>query len=252
MSDGTFKVATLNILHNQERWEERLPLIVDELHRINADVICLQEVWLPLEQAHLIARGLAERSGRVYTVHQRPKWGGAGEEGLAILSRLPVVAHDGLDLPRENRVAQCVELDMGGRPVYIANVHLHHLPFDDESIRLPQVNALLDWMFAHSPGGWLLAGDFNAPPDRATIARVAQHLHSAYADHNGREAPITFPSPAFAVRYPSLHLTIDYIFYDPAAFAVHQALRFALLPHPQDPQLSASDHMGICAAFSLR
>lgn len=49
------KILTLNLRHNQDRWEDRLPLIIDALHTEQADVVSVQEVWLGFQQAHLIA-----------------------------------------------------------------------------------------------------------------------------------------------------------------------------------------------------
>ncbi len=49
------KLVTLNLYHDRHRWEERFPLIVDMLRAEQPDVIALQEVHLPLRQAHLIA-----------------------------------------------------------------------------------------------------------------------------------------------------------------------------------------------------
>jgi endonuclease/exonuclease/phosphatase family metal-dependent hydrolase len=234
------KIATLNLRHNNDRWPERLPLVVEALRQTNADVIGLQEVWLPIQQADLIATALNQHTpDRPYSVHVESKWGDDPVEGAAILSRLPVLDSARLDLPHEPRVAQRITVEINGQPVHIANTHLHHRP-RDESIRLPQMQTVLDWMFAHSSERWLLTGDMNAQPDTSTINAALQRLKSAYFEIH-HEQPLTFPTPLVTLEnYPPV--CIDYIFYDANRFNAKSAAVFANQPHPDDETLYPSDH----------
>jgi endonuclease/exonuclease/phosphatase family metal-dependent hydrolase len=204
------KIATLNLRHDQDRWDERFPLVVDCLLRSQAHVIGLQEVAIPIRQAHLIADALnAQMPDQPYSVWVEPKWGEEAErEGIAILSR-------------------------------------HHRPVEDESIRLPQMRALLDWMFSRASSRWLLTGDMNALPESSTIAAANERLQSAYFSVHS-EHPITFPAPlAYATR-GDFRACIDHIFFD-SALRVTSARIIGDETPPTDPTLSASDHLGLAA-----
>lgn len=245
------KIATLNLRHNQDRWEERFPLVVDCLYHSQADVIGMQEVYIPIQQAHLIADALnAQTPGQPYSVWVEPKWGEeAVIEGIALLSRLPVLEHERLELPEGQRVAQRIVVEVNGARVNIANTHLHHRPIEDESIRLPQMRALLDWMFSRASRCWVLIGDMNALPDSSTIAAASERLQSAYFSMHG-EHPITFPAPlAYATR-GDFRACIDHIFYD-AALHVTSAQIIGDETPPDDPTLSASDHLGLLADVEM-
>ena len=239
------KIATLNLRHNNDRWDERFPLVVDALHGTDADVIGLQEVWLPIQQAHLIAHDLNQRTpNRPYSVHVEPKWGDNPVESIGILSRLPVLDSARLDLPIEPRVAQRITVEIDGQSAHIANTHLHHRP-RDESVRLPQMRAALDWMFAHSAGRWLLMGDMNAIPESATIQAATERLKSAHFELHHAE-PITFPTPLVTLEnYPPV--CIDYIFYDANTIDVKSVHVFANQCHADDATLYPSDHYGLVA-----
>jgi endonuclease/exonuclease/phosphatase family metal-dependent hydrolase len=245
------KIATLNLRHDQDRWDERFPLVVDCLHRSQADVIGLQEVAIPIRQAHIIADALNPLTpNQPYSVWVEPKWGEeANREGIAILSRLPVLEHERLELPEGKRVAQRVVVEVDGVRLNVANTHLHHRPIEDESIRLPQMRALLDWMFSHASSHWLLTGDMNALPDSATILAANERTQSAYFSLHG-EHPITFPAPlAYATR-GDFRACIDHIFYDAALRATNAQIIGDETP-PHDPTLSASDHLGLAADVAV-
>ncbi|NJL55811.1 hypothetical protein HC928_11920 [bacterium] len=159
------KLITLNLRHDVDRWPERLPMIVDMLRHEAPDVIALQEVALDIQQAELIAAHLNINLRHPYAVFTAPKWGDEPREGIGMLSKLPVLAYEHFNLPEGFRIAQRLRVLMGGLPLNIANVHLHHRPRHEESIRLPQMQALIAWMRERDKGAWVLAGDFNAQPE---------------------------------------------------------------------------------------
>lgn len=246
------KFVTLNLRHNADRWEDRFPLVVDCLHQEQADVIALQEVYLPIQQAHLIADALNQHTPQApYAVYVEPKWGAEVWEGIALLTRLPVLETERLELPEGQRVAQRLLVTHNEAHFHIANTHLHHRPIEDESIRHPQMQALITWMQARSATGWLLAGDMNAEPTSSTIHTAQQYLQSAYTTIHSTQ-PMTFPTPLVAADFPNIALTIDYIFYDALVFQVENAWVTANQPHPTDPTLYPSDHFGLGAIITTR
>ena len=237
----TLKLATLNILHNRLRWEERIGLIADALRAEQPDVIALQEVHLESQQAEILAAMLDDPP---YEVFVAPKWGDDVWEGIALLSRLPVLDYERHLLPVVERVAQRITVEADGQAIHIANTHLHHAP-EDESIRLPQMRALLRWMLGHANGPWLLAGDLNTLPHSATLLRAKQYLNNAYVDCHEVQ-PVTWPTPLAPDDGRDLTpKTIDYVLYTWFTLRVQSARRIAEVPHPDDPALYPSDHYGL-------
>ena len=157
------RVATVNILNDLSRWEERRPLLARELAGLSLDMIGLQEVTDPLgtSTAHWLA---SELGG--YSVFVSPKTGrGRTREGVAILSRLPVESQASLDLRSQRRIAQFVQVRVGGRPLVFVNGHYYWHPGADAA-RLRQVERLLDWLKTFSPDTPVIAcGDFNGTPE---------------------------------------------------------------------------------------
>lgn len=243
------KLVTLNIYHDRHRWDERIPLIVDLLHAEQPDVVALQEVYFPLRQAHLIADEFNSIGGQPYSVHVALKWGDAMREGVGILSRLPVLDSERLELPVIERVALRVRVALGEQSVNIACTHLHHQPVHDEEVRLPQMRALLDWM-GKVEGPWLMAGDLNALPQSSTIQLASERYQSAYYALHG-EHPVTWPSPLEAEKFPGVAVSIDYVFFSPETLAVTDAHRVGEQSHPDNPALYPSDHYGVSATFEL-
>lgn len=248
------KIITFNLRHDADRWPERRPLIVAELLRERADLVGLQEVALAIGQAQLIADDVNRHLGApLYQVYVKEKWGPDPDEGIAILSRLPLLEYEALDLPEGERVAQRVRVEHGGAAVDFVNTHLHHRPHFDESIRLPQARALLDWIERVSAQGetrrWLAAGDFNATPDTATIQAMSERLRSAHFALHGAEPERTFPTPLSENRDWSA--VIDFIFFDPPRFQVTDARVIFAQAAANDPMLYASDHYGLCAEVTV-
>jgi endonuclease/exonuclease/phosphatase family metal-dependent hydrolase len=260
------RIATVNILNDLARWEERRPLLARELAPLSPDLIGLQEVTDPLgtSTAHWLA---GELGG--YSVFVSPKTGrGRTREGVAILSRLPVERQAAIDLRSQQRTAQFVQVRVGGRPLVFVNGHYYWPPGADAA-RLRQVERLLDWLGALPPDTPVIAcGDFNGTPESRAIALMRQSFASAHAARHGREPDYTCPTPLVtgrpvrsAVARGLLRLfsnrpgeswrgTLDYIFISPQLRVVE--CRVILdRPAPHDPGLYASDHYGLAATLEI-
>ncbi len=76
-------------------YEQRKPLIVDALHKLDSDVVCLNEVWKP-EDVEFITSSLAHRYPHSYakTDDKNLLKYYKGRNGLLILSRFPIVETD--------------------------------------------------------------------------------------------------------------------------------------------------------------
>jgi endonuclease/exonuclease/phosphatase family metal-dependent hydrolase len=236
------RVVTLNLRQDLDRWPERLPLVVEALASAAADVIALQEVALPIDQDRLIASMLAD-AGLPYAVHTAPKWGDQNAEAVSLLTLAPARDHAVLELPGAGgRVAQRVQVRAHGGDVTVVNTHLHHEPHDDESVRLPQAEAIVAWL---DTDGLLdrsvLVGDLNATPDSPTLRALRRSLTSLLPDGTA-----TFPTPLAAGDFAPAQ--IDHVLVGPGLSGSARLL--ADNSHPDDATLWPSDHLGVLADTS--
>ncbi|NIV32412.1 MAG: hypothetical protein GWN58_24115, partial [Anaerolineae bacterium] len=170
-------------------------------------------------------------------------------EGIAIASRYPLLSHETLDLPGGERVAQRAVVDTGTFHLCLANTHLHDKPAD-ESIRLPQMRALLGWL-AEVDAPTVLTGDMNAQPESSTIRAAKERYRSSYEAVHGSEPQATFPTPLVSATGPDQGSTIDYIFFSGDSLRVEAASIVADRSHPADETLYPSDHFGILAEIEF-
>jgi endonuclease/exonuclease/phosphatase family metal-dependent hydrolase len=238
-------VATLNILNLADRWEERLPLLLADMAALQPDLFGLQEVVYPMQQDRLLG---AAGEGRYEAVRG---WAGRPEYGNSLLVRAPLVPGecDRLDLGAKRAAHRVrVVLPGGGRLVF-AVTHLHHLPADD-AIRVAQAELLIPWLDA-SPDhdALIVVGDFNAPPHEPAASRMREAgFRSAYAEANGEDPAVTWPSglQAPAMDTDGEPSCLDYVWVR-GALRVEDARLFADRPAAGDPTLYPSDHLGIAA-----
>jgi endonuclease/exonuclease/phosphatase family metal-dependent hydrolase len=249
-SPTPFRIVTLNLLHDPRSptWPERAPLVEAELGSLAPDIVLLQEVAWPDQQATRLAAALRDETGREYAVQLTALLPPNGwQEGLAILSRFPTLDFAELQLPDSGKFCQRARFDLGGKALDVYNVHLD--PFSPERVR-EQVRATLAWMGAHADtAGAILGGDFNATPDRDAIAQVRECLRSAYAVVHGGEPEYTAPTPFGVERQrregrPSVFETLDYLWLSPALTVIDARLAFARPAHG-DSSLYPSDHFGL-------
>jgi endonuclease/exonuclease/phosphatase family metal-dependent hydrolase len=260
----TFKLVTFNLLNKPSRWHDRRKLIVREMAELQPDVIALQEVSLP----HNNAQWLADQLGG-YTVHTSPKTGAlARHEAIATLSRLPVEECRTLNLMAQSRVAQALRLRVGERAVVVVNGHFMFHVYDHIK-RTRQVQRVLNWLrLAAASYPTVACGDFNATPEMRTIQMMKESFSSAYETKHGHEPDYTCPTPLvyrfnavrkglsaignlIAYRQPEpWRGTLDYIFVD-GNFSVLSCELVLNAPAPDDPTLYPSDHMGLCATLAL-
>ena len=169
-----WRVVTLNIWHRSGPWTERLRLIRDGLHALDADVIGLQEVLafpgMP-SQADEIAAGTG------WNVFYGTAWqvGGGLTFGNAILSPHALSATQVLPLPTEpgldTRSVAFARVDVphGPMPCFVTHfsfqLHLGH-------VRCQQARALADHVARIAPIDGpppVIMGDLNAQPDADEI-----------------------------------------------------------------------------------
>jgi len=264
-------ILTLNIWQEQGPWLRRMELIHQHLERLEPDIVCLQEVREKEEAIPNQAQTLAQQLGMSWTWEVAQPWGG-GDEGLAILSRFPIVERGVHELPftkgRSRRVCLGAALDVGGDdPCWVFTTHLAWR-LADGALREAQVSEVDRFITAKREGSrtaTLLAGDFNAPPDADEI-RFLRGLTTL----DGRR---TYYQDAFAVCNPGVEghtwckenpytsqlgwlepdRRLDYIFVTPmtrSGCGTVQSCRIVCL----DPDLDGarwSDHYGVLAELDV-
>jgi endonuclease/exonuclease/phosphatase family metal-dependent hydrolase len=244
------RIATLNILNLADRWEERLPLLLADAAALRPDLLGLQEVVYPMQQDRLLAAGTPDE----FVIHRG--WAGRPEYGNSLLVREPLSVAgpvERLDL-RLQRAAHRVVVDLGdGVSLLVAVTHLHHV-VSAADVRDQQAATLLAWLDAAPPAtAQVVLGDFNADPAEPAYARmVAAGFRSAYAEANGDEPAVTWPSGLIA---PAMDTDgdpacLDFVWLRGRARALNARL-WADRPAADDPTLYPSDHVGVVATIEV-
>ncbi|WP_420477731.1 endonuclease/exonuclease/phosphatase family protein [Brevundimonas sp. FT23028] len=242
------KVVTFNIWHNQGDWTARRPLLIEAIRAADADVIALQEVLedaavnLP-NQARTLADALSGAGGgyEMHFVSTDPE-GAPRRYGNAILTRLPVLAHDSRKLePLDDyRTALRVRVDLDGRPVDIVDTHLAWQQ-DAQAVRARQIADLLDWL-PQDGAPLVVMGDFNAVQEDAGL-NVLTGDRFISAMPRGSVPTTLNPAKGHPER------VIDHIFAERAAFT---ADAWTLLGAQPTGGEYPSDHFGVAATLTLR
>jgi endonuclease/exonuclease/phosphatase family metal-dependent hydrolase len=239
-------VATLNLRNLADRWDERLPLLLADMAALQPDLMGLQEVVYPAQQDRLLG---AAGAGHYRAIRG---WAGRPEYGNSILVHEPLEAGEPerIELGHE-RSATRIPLKLpGGARLVFAVTHLHHLVPDD-AVRDEQARGIVGWI--DDAEATIVVGDFNADPAEPAYARMlAAGFRSAYAEANGDEPAVTWPS---GLQGPAIDDDgepgcLDYIWVRGAVRVVSARLVFDR-PAVDDPGLFPSDHFGVAARVEV-
>ena len=264
------RVLTLNMWGEQPPLERRMEMIVAGLHDLSPDVVALQEVRQIEGQLPNQAQTLAAKMGWNWVWAPATKWGG-GEEGVGILTKHPIGAHEQVTLPparpEETRVCLLARIDTPAGGLHCYTTHLNYrLTHGIE--REQQVLAVDDFVRAHKTDlPQIVMGDFNASPEHDEI-RYLRGLHTlggrrafyqdAYARRHAVESEAGFTwarrNPfTERLRWLERDRRIDYIFLTPISRdgrgVVHDAR--IVLDRPGTDGCYASDHFGVMADIQV-
>lgn len=232
---------------------KRRELVVAQMVDAAPDLISLQEVYRPIRQANwlknqinsrLASRGDKDRPYRLVQKRKHHYWQGYFE-GIAILSRLPILSHDAISLGYQGRVALRANIELPTRETldFVA-IHLHHKARDREA-RVEQVMKLTGWLNEQNPvPKRIIAGDFNEVPEGPAIHQMKQGYRSTFAELWGHEPVATFPT-ALVKQADDWAGCLDYIFISPAVDKVLKVQIFCNKSAADDPTLYPSDHIGL-------
>lgn len=168
------RIATWNLWCRYGPLEARMPVIVDNLRAINADIYALQEVWEDddANQAHELAAAL----GCTEPVYAHNLERDGARSGNAVLSRWPITRHEVRLLPRrgahgavdeegEERLCLFAEIEGPRGPIQMFCAHLSWSD-DHSAIRQEQVAEICRFIRETRPRPFpaVLCGDLNADP----------------------------------------------------------------------------------------
>ena len=231
------RIATYNIHRSRGMDRRVIPArIVDVLRSIDADVIALQEVVGagPAGAGHAEEIGAGLGMGWVMTCVRMLR---QHQFGNVILSRYPIVHHSQYDLSWrtcEARACQRADIDIGGRPLHIYNVHLGTAVLE----RRYQAGRLAS--FVHDrrvTGPKVILGDFNEWMKGLATKTLSSLFESVDISTHLRRRR-TYPG-----LFPVVHL--DHIYYE-GRVEVHSVE----MPRTRKT-LMASDHLPLVATFRI-
>ena len=171
---GTLRFLTLNLWGENGPWQQRMEVLADGVAALAPDVIGLQEVRDVPDRVPNQAGELARRHGWHHVFAPSSGWGG-GQEGLAIVSRFPIGAHESQPLPHsietEGRIILSARIDAPA-PIGAFWVHTTHLSYREAEGRKreDQVMFVDQVVTAHANDHvQIVMGDFNTVPEADEI-----------------------------------------------------------------------------------
>jgi endonuclease/exonuclease/phosphatase family metal-dependent hydrolase len=263
------RVLTINIWARRGPYSRREPLLRRAIGVLAPDLIAMQEVDVGKElpsQADELLAGLGYR-----VAYERREGENRGDPGIAIASRHPIGAHQVRDLGH-NGVAIATRVTIGDNAFWFcAAVPLSWIP-GFEGQREDECLVLDEWLTDLAKDDDLppiLAGDFDATPDAASIRFLTglQSLHGRstyWADafavagdgspgHTwSTRNPYVAPFAAAAFAQPDHHRRIDYVFVgSPFRWKPRTVIRAASVVLREEGGDAPSDHYGVMADLDL-
>lgn len=238
-------VVSANLWHDwprHRRLPERLEAFARLVEQEGAQVVLLQEV---ARTRDLYADAwLADRLGMAY-VYARVNGHEDSlgfEEGLAVLSRFPLIASRNLELrpsiqPFVRRMALGAQLALNEVDLWFVSTHLSLINWFNAT-QFPQLHRWISSLSANGPA--IIGGDFNAGERSTQIHKARQKwmdpFRMLHPDVDGATHTLRFPC-----RLGWRRRRLDYIFFHPGegAWNVQEAR------HLTAPLESHSDHLAV-------
>jgi endonuclease/exonuclease/phosphatase family metal-dependent hydrolase len=260
--EETISIVTMNLRHDIDRWEERFPLIADEIVRLSPDVIGLQEIAIRANQSQKLNELIVARGMPAYNLYEHRKTGFAqvNGEGVGIMTRFPIEESGFGDMIVGGRVIVHTRLRTpGGGQLTVFNTHLHNEGEDD--VRLPQAQFSTNYMREYEGCGLsVLTGDMNATEEQGTIQHfLASGLQDTYRFIHGDETktigntvPIVLADGAFT-QNPDHR--IDFVFSRPVDRFAGRATPLestVVFKNYGTTGLYPSDHLGVITKLKMK
>ncbi len=262
------RCLTLNLWGAEEPLARRMEVVIEGLRSLMPDVVTLQEVREIPGKLPNQAETLAAATGMHHVFKPAMPFGG-GHEGLAVLSREPIVEHVAFVLPHaeanERRILLSARLATGATPVWVHTTHLnyrlaHGRQREDQ---VQAVEALVAARAGDAPS--IIMGDFNARPESdemrwmrglTTLGGRRAHYQDAWERlHPGERGWTWACANPYTERLAFLEpdRRIDYIYVTPlrrdGRARVHSCRMVFTEPAPDG--VYASDHYGLLAEIQI-
>ena len=246
----SFRAAFLNLEQDHRRWERRRNLVAEQLADLAPDIFAMNEICMPKQTGRWLQREISARIGERFALVQQTKTNsGSRAEGEGVLTRFPIIETGNLDYQTRDYVALVARMEIEGRALDVYVTHLF-MSRGDESLRLFQVQQLLEWIDSRDDAeAQIVCGDFNAPPNAPAALRMAEEFESTQgaptaftplADENGN---VTHP------YWERFDRSIDYIWVRGPIEVAASGICFNI-PDDKDETLWPSDHVGVWADMS--
>jgi endonuclease/exonuclease/phosphatase family metal-dependent hydrolase len=264
----SLRLVTFNMLHggitlrrtDGERLEERLAMTIDGLRALDADVIALQEASAGPGRGDVAARIAAAlgydhvRAPAGYRwIGRLAAWATGFDEGPALLTRIPILATDTIDLAAcgewYGRAAACAVLLAPNGPIRVCSTHI-----SGNACQLDDLGKTLAARRAERP--LVVMGDLNSTSDSPALRSLVDRLGlvDAFRAAN-RDAPgFTVYQP---VREPVrvARRRVDYVLVASGARPPRVRSSRVVLDTPgrggDGRPLWPSDHYGVVAEVEL-
>ena len=264
------RFVTLNLWGENGPHERRLDLVGAECERLRPDLLALQEVREVPGRLPNQAATLARRLGLDHVFATATAWGG-GVEGLAIVSRFPVLASAHRRLPHatdaEGRIMLSARLAGPRGDLWVHTAHLSYRQHEG-NLREDQVMAIDEEVTARAASTeqpQIVLGDFNAVPDAdelrwlrglTTLGGRRVFYQDAWEAVHPTEAGITWAREnPFRARMSWLGADrrIDYVLVTAARRDGRGIVRDARLvfDQPDGDGVYPSDHRGVMADVQI-
>lgn len=257
-----FTATTINIRGRSNRWLARRHLLVGQIVDVQPDIIALQEIDLSIGQGAWLARqvnirltGDARHPYRI--VQARRKRLRHMLQAVGVMTRLPIIYHDALNLGFEGCVAlrTNIELPAGAagsrrQSLDFVSVQLHH-GANARDIRLEQAMNMVGWINEKRRVPLqVICGDFNESPSGQGVTFMRQTYRSAFAEARGYDPIATYPTNLI---HPQLvpSVCLDYVFLSPEVYRVTNTAIFADKAAIDDETLYPSDHVGLTVGLEV-
>lgn len=266
ISKRMLRIATFNIRNTTDRYVERSQLMMEEIKRINPDILGLQEVcWsqIPLLYNGFGNNGIICQSPCRDPILSRSKHDYRVDGDMLLIkhndtiNKITVESQEVLVLSFERvvqKVVLSVKITNKRYRICVANTHLHDgLSREDILERERQCEIMMEWVGKDHYDGYIIMGDFNADHNDITYHYMENLGYvSGYKAIHGFEPEKTFPSglQASTMDKCSEFGCIDYIWIKGCINPTNAGL-FANNPSPVDDTIYPSDHYGVYLDISF-
>jgi len=258
---ATLRLLTFNTANCDGPYRARLGWTIEEIQRLQPDVIALQEAFRSesgqMDTAAALSRALdfslfwspARSKDRVCEGVTVPGW-----SGMALLGRRPWLEVETLQLPEDprdgDRVAQIGVLSWDGTTVTFANVHLTYLP-EANALRREQLDVVLRHpLLLRSTGPAVICGDFNTRLEQPVLAPLLASSEGSSL----RDAFVAGGDPGASTLPSRIPRRIDHILSrasDPAKHPVFTDSAIVLDRRQPLTNVLPSDHFGVSTTMQI-